>query len=136
MQCLDSLESAWIGLHGIISPHTTGIVHKSSDTVSLGRSVLSLATLLDCVDVWRVGPEVWPIPYDRNRAQKLSGWHLLDSTRCSDTVRQYKMVCTGTSQYVPYSIKGRTRNLEMVHTSMYQHRYVPNPGRIWQNLKW
>jgi hypothetical protein len=49
--------------------------------------------------------------------------------------RQYKMVCTGTSQYVPYSIQGRTRNIKMVHTSTYQHRFLPNPGRIWQNGK-
>ena len=55
---------------------------------------------------------------------------LLDSTRCSDTVRQYKMVCTGTSQYVPYSIKGRTRNLKMVHTSMYKQVRT----KSWQDL--
>ena len=43
--------------------------------------------------------------------------------------RQYKMVCTGTSQYVPYSIQGRTRNLKMVHTSTYQHRKF-----LWQYI--
>jgi hypothetical protein len=43
--------------------------------------------------------------------------------------RQYKMVCAGTSQYVPYSIQGRTRNLKMVHTSMYQHRQF-----LWQYI--
>jgi hypothetical protein len=41
---------------------------------------------------------------------------------CTPGTWQYKMVCTGTSQYVPYSIQGRTRNLKMVHTSTYQHR--------------
>jgi hypothetical protein len=41
---------------------------------------------------------------------------------CTPGTRQYKMVCTGTSQYVPYSIQGRTRNLKMVHTSTYQYR--------------
>jgi hypothetical protein len=41
---------------------------------------------------------------------------------CTSGTRQYKMVCTGTSQYVPYLIQGRTRNLKMVHTSTYQHR--------------
>ncbi len=40
---------------------------------------------------------------------------------CTPGTRQYKMVCTGTSQYVPYSIQGRTRNLKMVHISTYQH---------------
>jgi hypothetical protein len=36
---------------------------------------------------------------------------------------------TGTSQYVPYSIQGRTRNLKMVHTSTYQHRKF-----LWQYI--
>ena len=47
-----------------------------------------------------------------------------DLESCTPGTRQYKMVCTGTSQYVhnvPYSIQGRTRNLKMVHTSTYQH---------------
>jgi hypothetical protein len=54
---------------------------------------------------------------------------------CTPGTRQYKMVCTGTSQYVPYSIQGHTRNIKMVHTSTYQNRFLPNPGRIWQNGK-
>ncbi len=41
---------------------------------------------------------------------------------CTPGTRQYKVVCTGTSQYVPYWIQGGTRNLKMVHTSTYQHR--------------
>ncbi len=50
-------------------------------------------------------------------------------SRTSGT-RQYKMVCTCTSQYVPYSIQGSTRNLKMVPTRSYQHRkficrYIP-----------
>ena len=44
IQCIDSLESVLIGLHWIISPRTTGIEHKSSDTVRPGGSLLSLAT--------------------------------------------------------------------------------------------
>ncbi len=50
----------------------------------------------------------------------------LESCTPGTLARQYKMVCTGTSQYVPYSIHGRTvtRNLKMVLTSTvtYQHR--------------
>ncbi len=41
------------------------------------------------------------------------------------------MVCTGTSQYVSYSIQGRSRNLKMVHTSTYQHRKF-----LWQYIPW
>ncbi len=48
---------------------------------------------------------------------------------CTPGTRQYKMVCTGTRQYVPYSIQGHTRNLKMVHTSTYQHRQF-----LWQYI--
>ncbi len=57
-------------------------------------------------------------------------WHLESCTPGHGT-RQYKMVCTqaGTSQYVPYSIQGRTRNLKMVHTRTYRHRSF-----LWQYI--
>jgi hypothetical protein len=48
---------------------------------------------------------------------------------CTPGTRQSKMVCTGTSQYVPNSIQGRMRNLKMVHISTYQHRQF-----LWQYI--
>jgi hypothetical protein len=58
-------------------------------------------------------------------------WHILSThlESCTPGTRQYKMVCTGTSQYVPYSIQGCTKNLKMVHTSTYQHRKF-----LWQYI--
>jgi hypothetical protein len=38
---------------------------------------------------------------------------------CIPGTRQYMTVCTGMSQYVPYSVHGGTRNLKMVYTSTY-----------------
>ena len=48
---------------------------------------------------------------------------------CTPGTRQYMTVCTGTYQYVPYSVHGSTRNLKMVHTSTYQHRKF-----LWQYI--
>ncbi len=66
-------------------------------------------------------------------SEHASGTDIMHLESYTPGTRQYKMVCTGTSQYVPYSIQGSTRNLKMpvVHTShgTYQHRQF-----LWQYI--
>jgi hypothetical protein len=45
--------------------------------------------------------------------------HHLES--CTPGTRQYKVVRTGTYQYILFWIRGGTRNVKIVHTSTYQY---------------
>jgi hypothetical protein len=72
---------------------------------------------------------MYDMNYDIMVKCMISYIHLESCSTPGTLARQYKMVCSGTSQYVSYSIQGRTRNLKMVHTSTYQLRKF-----LWQYI--
>ena len=49
------------------------------------------------------------------------GIHSIHLESCTPGTRQYKVVRTGTYQYILFWIRGGTRNVKIVHTSTYQY---------------